>query len=507
MNWGPRRREYCRAPFFARHYFSYRDACRRYSSGGAEEPHVGLSETWSRIAAGLGTRLDAFVPPDRPAGSDEAFRARMAVGISFMMSLLRAGVTTAHLAAGHTGHAAINGVLASVTFAAPFAIRRRGTYPLVLNATLATSVVAMAVSAMTNRSQGFSGATLALAETPLFAALLGGVRVGAVWTAISCAVSASVGFLGDARLPRPRATAALNEHLVLLTVTVTTFLVAALYEHRRVWQLAQIAHLETQRRATELAREHTLSDAQLAQSEHLTSLGRIAEAVAHEMNNPLSYVLSNLEFLADRLEKQGQEADLRDAIADGMDGARRLERIVADLFQFLRPLRATTRDAGDVVEAVRAALESAAGGLRDKATVKVALGDIPLVRGNTLRLKHVFVNLVLHAAREIPGGRLAEHRIEIRGYVEPGHVRVEVEHTGEGLSRDVAEPRSGSMVSTDPPGHGPDLGLALTHTILEAVGGSLEFESSAGRSIACIRLATAAADPPSGATRISGADA
>jgi C4-dicarboxylate-specific signal transduction histidine kinase len=80
--------------------------------------------------------------------------------------------------------------------------------------------------------------------------------------------------------------------------------------------------------------------------------------------------------------------------------ARRLERIVAELFQFMRPVRATG-DAGNVAEAIRAAVEIAAGRLRGKSLVQVDLGELPPVRGSTLQLMHVFLNLVVNATQNI----------------------------------------------------------------------------------------------------------
>ena len=447
-------------------------------------------QTWSRIVARAGATLETFVPPEMAAGSDEASRAHLAAAVSFMLCFIRAGLACLHLASGRYGEASVNAALATVTFSAPFLMRKSGRYPFVVNGAIAVSVAAMGFVAFKDRGPGINASTMALALIPLFATLLAGVRAGTVWTALSCAVSVVIGRWAPEPLPDNGAPARLNEHVVLVMVTVALFLVAVFYERGRARQLARITELEARRHAVDLERLRTITEARLAQGEHLASLGRVAEAVAHEMNNPLSYVLTNLEFLEARVRKEGWPPDVRDALADGIDGARRLERIVAELFQFMRPVRATG-DAGNVGEAIRAAVEIAAGRLRGKAPVQVDLADLPPVRGSTLQLMHVFLNLVVNATQNIHGGTTGEHRIEIGGATENGRVRIEVLDTGEGNSPGILGHASASIVTTDPPGHGPDLGLALARTILESIGGRLEFEGRPGRTVARVWLAPA----------------
>jgi len=114
---------------------------------------VGFSGTLSRISAKLGARLDAFVPPDRAAGTDEASRARVAAGVSFLMSIVRTGLAATQLLLGNFRPAAGHLLLATITLLAPFVMRRPGRYPYVLNVAIGTSVMVMGYSALSDRSR------------------------------------------------------------------------------------------------------------------------------------------------------------------------------------------------------------------------------------------------------------------------------------------------------------------------------------------------------------------
>ena len=401
-----------------------------------------------------------------------------------------------HLASGRMAEAGINGALACFLITAPFLMRRHGRYPLVVNGALAASVLTMSFVAIRDRGPGLNSSTLVVALIPLLATLLVGIRAGAAWTAISCVLSVSIGRWARMRPTNLGTSGRLNDQLVLVLVTVVLYLVAVFYERGRARQLVQIAELEARRHAVDLERLRTISEARVAQGEHLASLTRIAEAVAHEMNNPLAYVLTNLEFLKTRLQ---EPEELRDAVADGIDGARRLERIVAQLFQFMRPAQ-TGPTHGNVGEAIRAAVEIAAGRLHGKAAVHTDLGDVPLVQGSTPQITHVFLNLLVNAAQNIPDGNVAGNRVGIRAILARGRVCIEVEDTGERHAAAVVQGAS-AVVSADPPGYAPDLGLALAHTILETVGGKLEFESRPGRTIARVWLEAAAEGPATGSGR------
>ncbi len=441
-----------------------------------------------RRALRVSQRLDAFVPPDKPLGSEDAARARVAAGISFLMCLVFTILAVAHLIARHYGEAAVNGGLATVTLLAPFVMRRRGRYLLVLNATLALCVVAMIMIAVKQRGPGINAATVALCEIPLFATLLAGIRVGTIWVFISCLASSLVGVV--APVQPTRSFDRLNDHAVLVIVTGTLFLVAVLYERGRAHQLKQFAELDARRHAAELEGVRSRSDARVEQAESLASLGRVAAAVAHELNNPLAYVLGNLEFLAEQLDTSAFPPDLRAPVAEAIDGAVRMKHIVADLSQFTRPSAAEAKP-GDIVDAVTTALKMAESHLRAKATVHNTITTMPPVRAGTPRLTQVFLNLVVNAAQAMPEGHAADNRIELRALVQNERVVVEIEDNGAGLPPDVIQQATNELFSAKPTGQGLGLGLALTHTIVEAAGGKLEFESRPGHTVARVLLPVA----------------
>jgi signal transduction histidine kinase/ActR/RegA family two-component response regulator len=438
--------------------------------------------------------LDAFVSPEYAPGSDEASRARMASGFAFLMCLVFGLLAVAHVAAGRGREATLNLTLAVVTFVAPFVMRRKGRYLLVLHVTLATCLVLLTLIAVDERGAGISAPTVGLAELPLFATLLAGARIGGAWAVVSSLVSIGVGLLAVELPPRIRPVERLNDHVVLVIVTWTLFLVAALYERGRSRQLARIRDLEAKRHADELGRLQTIAAGRVAQAERLASLGRIAAAVAHEINNPLAYVLANLEYLEGARDAEtGERArSLRDAI----EGARVVKRIVADLYSFTRGSD-DKAGAADVVAAIRLALKMAEPHLRSKATVEEALPASMFVQGEAVRLTQVFLNLVVNAAQAMPDEGGGDNTVRVSAETVGDEVKIEVVDTGEGIPPEVIDRVTDEFFTTKPTGQGLGLGLALTHETLAKMGGRLEFESLPGKTTARVwLLAGEPAAPP-----------
>jgi len=447
----------------------------------------------------LAARLDAFVAPELAPGSDEASRARTASGIAFFMSSVFAILAMAHLVTGRAQESALNVALALVTFTAPFAMRRRGRYFLVLHATLAACLALLVAIAVRERGSGISAPTVGLAEIPLFATLLAGVRVGSVWTVISCAASAAVGVLAPSPAVRSAAAEHINDHVVLVVVTLTLFLVAALYERGHTRQLARITELDATRHADEIDRLRTVSESRVERAERLASLGRVAAAMAHEINNPLAYVLSNLEFLAGA--GIGNEDARVEPLRDAIQGANVVKHIVADLYDFARPAT-EAGDVADVVKAIEVALKMASPHLRTRAIVETSLPRSQFVRGEAVRLTQVFLNLLVNAAQAMPEtSERDSNRVNVELTQVCGEILVEVRDTGRGIPPDVIERVTDEFFTTRPTGQGLGLGLALSHSNVAKMGGRLEFESDPRGTIARVRLVVALAPTPSQETK------
>ncbi len=220
--------------------------------------------------------------------------------------------------------------------------------------------------------------------------------------------------------------------------------------------------------------------AQLVQSERLASVGLLAAGVAHEINNPLAYMIPNAARLVAGLEAAEPDlAALRAGARDVLDGARRVQKIVRDLKAFARD------DDGregpvDVNAAAEAALSLIDHELRFRARVVRDYGQVSPVLASEGRLAQVFLNLLLNAAHAIAEGSAALHEVRVTSREAGGEVRVEVRDTGVGIAREHMPRLFEPFFTTRPPGEGSGLGLPICQSIVGALGGRIEVASVAG---------------------------
>ena len=246
--------------------------------------------------------------------------------------------------------------------------------------------------------------------------------------------------------------------------------------------------------ATESARLR----AQLIQSDRLASVGLLAAGVAHEINNPLAYVLPNLERLVEGLATPSPDlGGLRDCVRGALDGVRRVQKIVRDLNVFAREAR-DDGTATDVNAAVDSALLLADGELRFRARVTRELGARSPVRANEGRLVQVLLNLVVNAAHAIPEGDAKAHEVRITTSDAPGEVRITVRDTGVGIAAENLPRLFDPFFTTKSPGMGSGLGLSVCHSIVASFGGRIEVESvrGAGSAFTVVLPAVATTPPP-----------
>lgn len=220
--------------------------------------------------------------------------------------------------------------------------------------------------------------------------------------------------------------------------------------------------------------------AQLIHSDRLASIGLLAAGVAHEINNPLAYVLPNLERLAEGLASPSPDlAALQDNVRGALDGVRRVQKIVRDLGSFAREARDDTT-ATDVDATVESALLLAESELRFRARVTRDLAARSRVRANEGRLVQVLLNLVVNAAHAIPEGDAAAHEVKVTTRDAPGEVRITVSDTGEGIAREHLPRLFDPFFTTKAPGAGSGLGLSVCQSIVSSFGGRIEVDSTRG---------------------------
>jgi len=239
----------------------------------------------------------------------------------------------------------------------------------------------------------------------------------------------------------------------------------------------------------------------LAALERLAAMGRVAAGVAHEINNPLTYVIGALDSAAERL-RQGEAGDLASLVAEARGGAERVRRIVGDLRLFARS-REEAGGSCDAAAVARVAVTMVQNEIRHRARLELELAEVPPAAMAEHRLVQVLVNLLVNACHAIPEGRAGENRIGVAVRAEGGEVVVEVRDTGVGMSGEVRARIFEPFFTTRGVGEGIGLGLALCQAMVTEVGGRIEVESAPGagstfrvRLRAAAESAAAAASPP-----------
>ncbi|NOJ83019.1 ATP-binding protein [Myxococcus xanthus] len=247
--------------------------------------------------------------------------------------------------------------------------------------------------------------------------------------------------------------------------------------------------------------------AQLVVSDRLAAVGTLAAGVAHEINNPLAFVLSNLSFLAGELHAlapelpSGRMAELEEVLREATDGAHRVRQIVRDLRTF-------SRGDDEVATAVnvQAVLESAITLARSELKLRAQLVrdycEVPLVEGNEGRFGQVFLNLLINAAQAIPMGQSEQHEVRLSLRSTGDRVIIEVRDTGVGMPPEVRARIFDPFFTTKPVGEGTGLGLSICHGIVTGFGGDISVESEEGRgstfrvSLPVARRAKEPVEPP-----------
>ena len=252
-----------------------------------------------------------------------------------------------------------------------------------------------------------------------------------------------------------------------------------------------------------LALENSRLLQEIVQSARLVSVGQIAASVAHEINNPVAYILGSQGFLDEQLGNLGQlgeviaragDADeiraafaamggscliqeLQRASADLREGALRVRDIVREIGALARS-DATSATVFDLNEAVRSALRVAGIQLRHLATVTDQLGEDVLIRGNQGRLSQVFVNLLVNAGQAFE--RRTANTVTVTSERIGANVVVRIADNGRGITPDNLPRVFEAFFTTKPVTAGTGLGLAISREIVRSHGGDIHVESAPG---------------------------
>jgi C4-dicarboxylate-specific signal transduction histidine kinase len=245
----------------------------------------------------------------------------------------------------------------------------------------------------------------------------------------------------------------------------------------RASQLEEDLRLRNSELVTTLARLRS-TEAQLVQSEKINALGSLAAGLLHEINNPLNYTLTALQLA--QVLVSNADSDLKEILDDIHEGMTRIGNIVTDLRTFAYPSKEGTQERFGVDAALATAVQLTSHELKD-VTVKRNLAEAPPVVGSQTQVSHVFMNLLVNAAkavRTLPADRMPE--IAVSSQRVNGRLYVRVRDNGIGIQKDELPRIFDPFFTTREVGDGMGLGLSICHTIVKNHGGSITATSEEG---------------------------
>jgi signal transduction histidine kinase/CheY-like chemotaxis protein len=235
--------------------------------------------------------------------------------------------------------------------------------------------------------------------------------------------------------------------------------------HGRIWTFRDT----TERRRIEIER--------LVLAERMASMGRLAASVAHEINNPLAFVIAHVEQLS-RDREAARDPEQLAAIGGGLE---RIRVIVRDLKTLSRAEEEESRAELDPQQPLEASIQMASNSVRHRARLVRRFAPTPPVLGNAARLGQVFLNLLVNAAEALPEGRAEENTITVSTSHEPsGAVRISIADTGVGIADEQRARIFDPFYTTKAIGAGTGLGLSICKGIVEAHGGTITVASQLG---------------------------
>ncbi|MBI5496461.1 MAG: PAS domain S-box protein [Deltaproteobacteria bacterium] len=227
-------------------------------------------------------------------------------------------------------------------------------------------------------------------------------------------------------------------------------------------------------------------------TDRMASLGTMAAGVAHEINNPLAYVVSNVHYALGVLDAVEAElgaqsalgarlAEARAALRDAQDGAQRVTQTVRELKTLSRQDDAH-QERVDVQQVLETCIRMAWAEIKHRARLERDYGPTAPVLTSEARLGQVFLNLLVNAAQAIPEGNAQQHCIRVRTARDArGWTCVEVQDSGQGIAAEHRERLFDPFFTTKPVGVGTGLGLSICHSIVSGLGGEIQVDSELGR--------------------------
>ncbi len=286
-------------------------------------------------------------------------------------------------------------------------------------------------------------------------------------------------------------------------------------------RVAAKAEREAREALEETHRELKSAQGQLVQSARLAALGQLVAGVAHEINNPLAFIVNNIAVLrrdaqamremlelyrdedamlerhsperharirelAERVDMPYVLGHIEELTSRARDGLRRIQQIVQDLRSFARIDSADAIEESDLAGGIASTLNIVRGEARDRGVeLESELAPIPTMLCSPGKLHQVVLNLVTNALDACDAG----DRVTVRSRATDDEAIIEVSDTGSGMDASVRERIFDPFFTTKPPGKGTGLGLSISHGIVAAHGGRIEVRTASGEgSLFTVRL-------------------
>jgi PAS domain S-box-containing protein len=245
----------------------------------------------------------------------------------------------------------------------------------------------------------------------------------------------------------------------------------------------------------------TRMQAQLLQADRLAAIGTLAAGVGHEINNPLTYVLGNLELA---LDMTGDDDELTQTLQEAREGALRIAEIVKSLKTFTRSDDGELRPV-EVDRVLDAAIKMADQQIRPRARLVRSFERVPQVHASEGQLAQVALNLLINAAQAIPEGNADGNEIHVTlRMADRGRVAIAIRDTGVGIApQDVPRLFDPFFTTKDVGGGGgTGLGLSICHDIVQKLGGDITVTSCVGEGTTFTVLLPAVAVTSEGLPRV-----
>jgi len=256
---------------------------------------------------------------------------------------------------------------------------------------------------------------------------------------------------------------------------LTAMLIDRVKKEEKAHAELNIAHQELSTYVQQLKE----SQEQLIQAEKLTSLGQLAASIAHEINNPLAGVLVYTQLLSKKVAGDTFKKEEALGYLSKMESeVSRCSRIIRNLLDFARQTEPMLRlsDINQVIEQVLAMVGHQAK-LQNIEVVKEFSPSLPKVMADFDQLQQIFTNLTLNAIQAMPDGG----RLTIRSSAVDGEVRIDVQDTGYGISKENMSKLFTPFFTTKAKDKGVGLGLAVVHGIIERHKGRIKVQSEVGK--------------------------